>query len=122
MTYSTIPHDCRLQYKTALTPSPATLNPPALFTSNRGFLVVTRTLRWLMKKYAVKANLPKTKCHFHVLKHSIGTHMIGVGAEVVLVKDWLGHKNIQNTLIYAQLIGKTRDELASKVFASRKVV
>lgn len=97
-------------------------NNPALFTSNRGFPVATRTLRWLMKKYGAKAKLPEAKRHFHTLKHSIGTHMIDAGAEVLLVKDWLGHKNIQNTLIYAQLIGKTRDELASRVFASRKVV
>jgi hypothetical protein len=40
----------------------------------------------------------------------------------MFVKDWLGHKNIHSTLVYAQLVGRTRDEQARQVFASSKIV
>jgi hypothetical protein len=35
--------------------------------------------------------------------------------------DWLGHANIQNTTIYAQLTNPARDQQARKLFASQRV-
>jgi site-specific recombinase XerD len=75
-----------------------------------------------MKKYGTMARLPKEKQHFHCLKHSIATHLIDAGADIMFVKDWLGHKNIQNTLVYAQLTSRTREEQARRVFASLRIV
>ncbi len=95
---------------------------PILFLSRQGDPISPRTLRWQMAKYGERAGLPKRKSHFHVLKHSIGMHMIEAGAHLEQVRDWLGHKNIQNTMIYARLVGKARDELARQVFASPKIV
>ncbi|MEM2991555.1 MAG: site-specific integrase, partial [Halobacteria archaeon] len=76
----------------------------------------------LPTKYSKRAGLPQDKQHFHCLKHSIATHLIDAGADIMFVKDWLGHKNIQNTLVYAQLINKTRDEQARRIFASSSIV
>ena len=47
-----------------------THDSPVLFTSNRGDPISRRTLDWLMKTYAARANIPPLKRHFHVLKHS----------------------------------------------------
>jgi len=95
---------------------------PTLFLSRQGDPISPRTLRWHMAKYGELAGIPEEKRHFHVLKHSIGMHMIEAGAHLEQVRDWLGHKNIQNTLVYARLVGKTREELARRVFASPKIV
>ncbi len=95
---------------------------PMLFRSKCGLAITRKGLYHLMQKYGEKANLPKEKRKFHVLKHSIATHLIDAGAEIMFVKDWLGHKNIQNTLVYAQLVGRTRDEQARQVFSSSKIV
>ena len=95
---------------------------PVLFPSRRGLPISRRTLDWLMKTYGKKAKLHADKQHFHVLKHSIATHLLDAGADIMFVKDWLGHKNIQNTLIYAQLTNRTRDEQARKILASPRIV
>jgi site-specific recombinase XerD len=43
------------------------------------------------------------RLHFHVLKHSVATHLLDAGVDIRFVQDWLGHSNIQNTVIYAYL-------------------
>ncbi|MGH8068907.1 MAG: tyrosine-type recombinase/integrase [Candidatus Entotheonellia bacterium] len=60
--------------------------------------------------------------HFHVLKHSIATHLLDAGADLRFVQDWVGHASIKNTVIYAQLASRRRDEEAHKVCASPCVV
>ena len=31
-------------------------------------------------------------------------------ADIMFAKNWLGHKNIQSTVVYSQLASRTRDE------------
>jgi type 1 fimbriae regulatory protein FimB len=89
---------------------------PILFTSNRGDAIHRRTLDGLMKKYGELAKLPNDKRHFHCLKHSIATHLLDAGADLRFVQDWLGHSNIQNTMIYTFLTSASREEKARKIF------
>jgi site-specific recombinase XerD len=65
---------------------------------------------------------PKEKRKFHILKHSIATHLLDAGADLSFVKDWLGHANIQNTTIYARVTTGTRDSKARQLFSSHRVV
>jgi integrase len=89
---------------------------PILFTSNRGDPIARRTLDWLMKKHGGAIELPEAKQHFHCLKHSIATHLLDVGADLRFVQDWLGHSNIQNTVIYTYLTARNREADARKAF------
>jgi site-specific recombinase XerD len=57
-----------------------------------------------------------------VSKCSIATHLPDAGANLALVKDWLGHANIQNTTISAQLMTAVLESMARKVFARYQVV
>jgi integrase/recombinase XerD len=95
---------------------------PFLFLSKRNEPISRRMLDKLMKTYGKKAQLPETKRHFHCLKHSIATHLLDAGADLRFVQDWVGHASIKNTVIYAQLTSRRRDEEARKVFASQYVV
>ena len=95
---------------------------PYLFISNRNVPIDRRTLWYLMDRYAKRAGLPPEKHKFHCLKHSICTHLLDAQADISFVQDWVGHKNIQNTRVYAKLTTTTRDTQARKLFASHRVV
>ena len=95
---------------------------PYLFPSNRRLPVDRRTLYVLMRKYGEAAGIPDHKRKFHSLKHSIATHILDAGEDVAFARDWLGHKNIQNTLIYARFSAVTQEARAPQVFASHRVV
>lgn len=95
---------------------------PGLFMSQRGVPLSRRTLDYWMRYYGKKAGIPPDKRHFHVLRHSIATHLLDAGADLRFVQDWLGHKRIASTIVYAHLTNKARDEQARKVFASPNIV
>jgi type 1 fimbriae regulatory protein FimB/type 1 fimbriae regulatory protein FimE len=95
---------------------------PILFTSKRRDPTSRRQLDNLIKAYGTRANLPESKRHFHVLKHSIATHLLDAGADLRFVQDWIGHASINNTVLYAQLTNRKRDEEARRIFMSAWVV
>jgi site-specific recombinase XerD len=95
---------------------------PSLFLSQRGTPISRRQLDTLMKHYGEEAGIPISKRHFHVLKHSIATHLLDTGADLRFVQDWVGHASFKDTVIYAQLTSRRRDEEGRKVFASQYVV
>jgi type 1 fimbriae regulatory protein FimB len=90
---------------------------PLLFPSNRNLPISRRMLDKLIKRYGEKAKLPEDKLHFHTLKHSIATHLLEASDDIRFVQDWLGHSNIQNTVIYTHLVSSSRAEKARKHFA-----
>ena len=52
----------------------------------------------------------------HAALRRIATHLLDAGADLSFVRDWLGHSNIQNTMVYAQLTTSTRDKTARTIF------
>jgi site-specific recombinase XerD len=90
---------------------------PLLFPDRFGNAISRFALDWLMRrKYGPAAGLPKEKAHFHVLKHSIATHLLEAGADLSFVHDWLGHADISNTQLYEKLVSATRDKRARGFF------
>lgn len=89
---------------------------PILFPSRRGLPISRQMLDVLMKQYGEEASIPKEKRHFHVLKHSSATHLLDAGADLRFVQDWLGHSNIQNTVIYTSLVSTSREQKARQYF------
>jgi site-specific recombinase XerD len=71
--------------------------------------------------YAAAADLPASRSHVHVLRHSIGTHLMNAGWDLADVKDWLGHRDISSTMIYAQITNKRREERYRETVRSREI-
>jgi integrase len=52
--------------------------------------------------------------HLHALKHSCGVHLLLQGLGVDQVRDWLGHRNVQNTMAYLLKVANTRLNTAAE--------
>jgi type 1 fimbriae regulatory protein FimB len=90
-----------------------------LFTGRQGNLKKQR-IQQLFKEYAKKIGLdPKYSVHF--LRHSIATHLLEAGEGIEFVREHLGHRSIQNTMIYAQITDKGRDEAFRRIEKSPKI-
>jgi integrase/recombinase XerD len=94
--------------------------PGPLFPSNRGTGIDRRMLDVLMKRYGALAELPVEKRHMHCLKHSCGTHLLSgtqslAPLDVAEVQDHLGHADIRNTMVYARITNRRRDEVGERM-------
>lgn len=56
-----------------------------------------------MKRLFEKLGIDKKFAHTHVFRHSRAVHLLNSGLSLAELKKVLGHKNINNTLIYANL-------------------
>ena len=95
---------------------------PYLFVTSRGTPVSRYTLDYLIKHYGKRAGTPEHLRHWHVLKHSIGTHLADAGGDMLFIQSWLGHKDIRNAAIYTDLKPEVRDAKAALYFASPHLV
>ncbi len=56
----------------------------------------------LLKRLGEAAKLEVT-AHPHMLRHSCGYNLVNKGLDTRRIQDYLGHKNIQNTVKYTRL-------------------
>jgi site-specific recombinase XerD len=61
-------------------------------------------INYLFQRYATAADLPRDLRHAHVLRHSIGVHLATAGWDIADVQWWLGHREIESTAIYFQVM------------------
>jgi len=57
-----------------------------------------------------RAQLSLPQASLHTLRHSVATHLVEAGASIHTVKDLLGHRNIQTTMIYLHLTHRARQD------------
>jgi integrase len=78
---------------------------------------ITRCRIWqLMRKYCVIAGIPQEKAHPHTWKHTCCTHLISYeGESIVDVQKHVGHVNIANTMVYANLTGEANEARAKRL-------
>ena len=70
-----------------------------LFLSLRGNRLSRQQVYNLMRKLGEQANLPVT-VHPHMFRHACGYALAEKGIDTRLIQDYLGHRNIQHTVLY----------------------
>lgn len=79
------------------------------------------TIYALYRRYATAADLPPRLRHPHIFRHSNPTHQLTAGADLADVKDWMGHKDMKSTSIYAQITNKRREEHNARMRESKEI-
>ncbi len=77
-------------------------NSEYLFINNKSEQLTDRGVRFILDKL-IKETSIKTKISPHSLRHTFATHLLNEGADLKVVQDLLGHKNISTTGIYTHV-------------------
>lgn len=92
------------QYMTVFHEGASAVSEQWLFYTERK-PICDDTVRLMMQKYADSA---RAKCpeipdhiHSHLWRHTRAMHLYQHGMDLTLVSQWLGHANLETTLIYA---------------------
>ncbi len=71
----------------------------AVFLAANGQRMYARNAQRIVEKYLTKHSEVTQKSP-HVLRHSFATHMLDNGADIRIIKEFLGHANLAATQIY----------------------
>src|SRR5690606_23743644 len=83
----------------------------ALFISDRGRRLSTRQLQTIVGRFLAQATDDEA-LSTHSLRHSFATHLLDAGADLMAVKELLGHASLSTTRIYTH----TSKERLKKVY------
>lgn len=84
-------------------------NSKYLILNKNGNKITTRQIENIINYYTFRCGLNK-KISPHVLRHTFATSMLNNGADIVSVKEYLGHESISTTSIYTHVTNeKIRD-------------
>ncbi|TVR16231.1 MAG: tyrosine recombinase XerC [Balneolaceae bacterium] len=71
----------------------------AFFIAPRGGRMYQRKVQRIIKDYLMRASESSNKSP-HTLRHSFATHMLDAGADIRLIKEFLGHASLASTQVY----------------------
>ncbi len=74
----------------------------AVFISKKGKRISPRVIQMRLKKCLLKVS-PGQEAYPHMLRHSFATHLLDEGADLMAVKELLGHASLSATQVYTHL-------------------
>jgi site-specific recombinase XerD len=82
--------------------------------------LTTKSIEEIVKKYVKIAGL-STLVTPHTLRHSFATDLLAQGADIRLVQEFLGHKNISTTQIYTHVTNKQLKDVHKRLHGGKNL-
>jgi len=92
-------------------------DPGPLFPARGSRPISRQRLHNLMVAYSTQLGFPEDRRHFHCLRHSIATHLVEQGMDIMMIRDWLGHRDIASTMVYAKVTNPARDKASLALYS-----
>ncbi len=73
-----------------------------LFLTYQGHPLTHSTIEMMIRRYTRAAQIKK-RVTCHTLRHTCATHLLEAGADVVAIKELLGHQDLRTTQIYTRV-------------------
>ena len=83
----------------------------SLFLNRYGNKLTVRSVDRLVKKYGLQEGMAMTP---HTLRHSFATHLLENGADLLLIKEILGHASLSTTQKYTHVTAETMKRVYDK--------
>ncbi len=79
-----------------------------------------RSIERTIKKYALMAGLPINTTP-HTLRHSFATDLLNQGADLRVIQEFLGHRNIATTQVYTHVTNKRLRDIHRQFHGGKKL-
>ena len=94
-------------------------DPVCIFRNHRGEPLTRFGVRWILKKYCLRAaeklsSLRHKRLHPHSVRHSTAIHLLRSGVDLSTIAHWLGHVSVNTTNKYLTIDLKTKADALAK--------
>ncbi len=76
-----------------------------LSPEDRIFPITRQRAHQIVQKHVLAAGFDRERAHPHVFRHSFAVHCVLNGVPILVLKEWLGHSDINSTLVYLKVLG-----------------
>jgi tyrosine recombinase XerC len=91
-----------LNLRRSVSQSKLDTNGEAILLNRSGKRLSARSIGRIVKKYATQFSEDQ-KTSAHTLRHTFATHLLDEGADLLAVKDLLGHESLSTTQVYTHV-------------------
>lgn len=93
---------------------------PGISKTDLSRRLTTKSIEEIVKKYVKIAGLPIMATP-HTLRHSFATDLLAQGIDLRMVQEFLGHRNIATTQIYAHVTNKQLRDIHRKFHSGKRL-
>jgi integrase/recombinase XerD len=88
-----------------------------LFVSREGSGLHRSQVYRLFDDVAFRAGIDKARRHPHILKHSLGAHLVRQNVSIAFIQKSLGHKHLTSTQVYLGVTDSEANDVANTALA-----
>jgi len=66
--------------------------------------------RGSFREAKIRAGIKKRRVSIHTLRHSYATHLLEAGVHIRAIQRYLGHSQLETTMVYLHLTSKSQDD------------